>query len=810
MKSFHLWRAAVSTATAPAQALLGNRQTFTTTLVASALYAIAAMQPAFAQESQHAFAIPAQTLSRALQAFSQQSGSQLLFPDSIVEGKQSTAVTGTYTAYTALEKILAGSNIQIVPSGNNIYTLRGNSSDAESAATTLGVVTVTGTKHAMPAAYAGGQIASGSRLGLLGNKDVMDTPFSTTSFTSEYIENQQATSVAEVLRNDPAVRSVFPQGGVGEHTYVRGFWTQSHELAWNGLFGLVPHNRTSTELLDRVEIIKGPGALLTGMSISGSVGGVINLVPKRATDDPITRFTATLKSDSNVGGHIDLGRRFGEDQSFGIRVNAVKAHGDLDIDGQKEDRTLGSVALDYQGERLRASLDLYDIREKQRGGAPLLTSFASSDIPRPPDPTLNQLSNAYSNSSSKAIIGSVEYDLNDQWTAFIMGGTKRQKGSGYLNNAFGQRAQPNGDFTALGMAINNYFDVNAVDLGIRGNFSTGSIQHNVVLSANTIAQKSGAVAASKAWQSNLYNPATPLDVPEPDIYKTGETTLSSVALADTLSALDDRVLLTLGMRLQRVQQKGFNASGQVTDRYDENALTPAIAVVVKPWEAPISLYANYIEGLSQGGTVSDASAANYGEMFAPYKTKQYEVGLKWDTDTLLNTLSFFQIAKPSLIKNAATNSYNPDGEQRNRGIEWAIAGELHPRLRILGGVVYTDAVATKSNGGLLNGKKAIGVPRWNSTLGLEWDTPWVNNLTLSASALYSGSQWVDVQNTQKIPSWTRLDLGLRYVTKIASNKVTFRANVINATDKRYWSSVWNGSASIGAPRSFRLSMQIDF
>ena len=811
MKSFRQWCLALSTyhRARTHYSRFTLKPGLVHTLIATSISVLAVAQTVHAQETAQHFDIPAQSLSSALQSFSRQSGSQLLFSEVLVEGQTSQAVSGSMTPHAALERILGASSIQILPSGNKVFTLRA-AAPGSSDPTTLSAITVVGSRNEAPAPYAGGQIASGSRVGLLGNKDVMDTPFSTTSFTSEYIENQQASSVAEVLRHDPSVRSVFPQGGVGEHTYVRGFWTQSHELAWNGLFGLVPHNRTSTEMLDRVEVLKGPGALLSGMSLSGSVGGVVNLVPKRATSEPITRLSTTLKSHNNLGGHIDFGRRFGEDDKFGIRLNGVKSDGNLDIHGQRENRSLGSLALDYQGDRLRASLDMYDINEKQRGGAPLLTSFAPGESPTPPNPKTNSLPNGYSNSSSQAIIGSAEFDITDSWTAFVMGGTKHQKGSGYLNNAFGQRAKENGDYTALGMNIKNYFDVNAFELGTRGEFSTGSVDHHLVLSANMISQTSGAVAASKSWASNLYDPAPPVNVDEPDVFKNGETTLSSLALADTLSAFDDRLLLTAGMRLQRVQQKSFNDRGALTNRYDERALTPAIALVVKPWDAPVSLYANYIEGLSQGGTVSDASASNYGEMFSPYKTKQYEVGLKWDSGTMLNTLSFFQIAKPSMTKDEANNHYNVDGEQRNRGIEWTIAGEISPQLRILGGVVYTDAVATKTNSGLLDGKQAIGVPRWNSSLGLEWDTPWVPNLTLSASALHSGSQWIDTSNTQKIPSWTRLDLGLRYATKIASNKVTFRANVINATDKRYWSSIWNGSTSIGAPRSYRLSMQVEF
>lgn len=125
--------------------------------------------------------------------------------------------------------------------------------------------------------------------------------------------------------------------------------------------------------------------------------------------------------------------------------------------------------------------------------------------------------------------------------------------------------------------------------------------------------------------------------------KTAENTLSSLALVDTLSFFDDKLLLTGGLRNQRVKTTNFDKTGKTTSRYDKDAVTPAVALVVKPWGPDVSLYANYVQGLSKGDSVTDTTASNYGQVFAPYKTKQKEVGIKWNAGTFTNTLALFQI-----------------------------------------------------------------------------------------------------------------------------------------------------------------------
>jgi iron complex outermembrane receptor protein len=153
-------------------------------------------------------------------------------------------------------------------------------------------------------------------------------------------------------------------------------------------------------------------------------------------------------------------------------------------------------------------------------------------------------------------------------------------------------------------------------------------------------------------------------------------------VADTLSLLQDRLQLTLGARHQRVNQK--------MKGYDESAVTPMLGLVAKPWGEDLSFYANYIEGLSPGLEVG-STYANAGETFAPYKSKQMEAGVKWRRAGWTNTLSLFQIEKPSTTIDTAANTLKLNGEQRNRGVEWNTFGAVSSSLRVLGGITCSPS-----------------------------------------------------------------------------------------------------------------------
>jgi len=171
----------------------------------------------------------------------------------------------------------------------------------------------------------------------------------------------------------------------------------------------------------------------------------------------------------------------------------------------------------------------------------------------------------------------------------------------------------------------------------------------------------------------------------------------------------------------------------------------------------VSLYGNYIEGLSQGPT-APAGTANAGAMFEPLASKQYEAGIKYDAGRFGTTIGIFQIEQPSGYTNTATNTYGVDGEQRNQGLEINAFGEVARGTRLLGGVTFLRGIMSKTAGGTYDGKKAIGVPTTQFNLGVEWDTPFLPGLTITGRTIYTSSQYYNVANTQSIPSWTRSTL----------------------------------------------------
>jgi iron complex outermembrane receptor protein len=665
----------------------------------------------------------------------------------------------------------------------------------------------------LPPVYAGGQVARGGRVGLLGNKDVMDTPFSVTSYTSQVMEDQQARTLADVLANDPSIRSTTSTGHGFENFNMRGFNVYFTDTAFNGLYGLSPSGHVPLEMFERVEVLRGPSALLSGMAPTGAISGAINMVSKYATEQPVTRLTASWVDEAQFGAHLDVGRRFGTDKTFGIRVNGAFRDGKTGVEGQSKRRELGAAALDYQGKHLRVFADVYAVTNAQRGGNVFMAVFTPSmSVPRPPSGDTNVFRGAYNRVHNKAVMGRVEYDLNEAWMVYLTAGSHEYLYRGTLNGSHAPLQQSNGDFTASHSFARGYSDTDVAETGIRGNFMTGSARHEIVLSANSLFSESGAhYGRGGIFQSNIYHPARPIlaDNPGPPP-KTEEAALTSLALADTLGFAEDRLLLTLGVREQRVRTKGFNSAGARTSEYDERALTPALGVVFKPWQG-VSIYANYIEGLSKGGTVTDVNAPNYNEVFAPYKSKQTEIGLKWDSGRFLNTLSLFQITKPSMIQDAATLAYSDDGKQRNRGVEWTTAGEIARGVRLLGGASYTEATLTRATDRALEGKDVYGVPRWTANLGAEWDTPWLAGLTLSGRLTYTGRHYANNANTLTLPGFTLADIGVRYATSINGREVVLRGSVNNVFDKHYWlGGFYDNYVQLGEARTFMFSATVDF
>ncbi|MDR6711597.1 iron complex outermembrane receptor protein [Pseudomonas hunanensis] len=667
----------------------------------------------------------------------------------------------------------------------------------------------------LPPVYAGGQVATGGRVGLLGNKDFMETPFSTVSYTDTYIQDLQAKDISSVIAaTDPAVFSNGLKGTYSENYSIRGFQTSVSDMTVDGLFGMAPYYRASPEMYERIEVLKGPSALLNGMPPGGSVGGIVNLTPKRAGDTPLTRLTGTYSSDAQFGGHVDVGRRFGEGNQFGVRFNGMYRDGDTAIDDQRQRNVLSSLALDWRGERARVSLDLFDTDDHIRGQNRGMGLASGVAVPSPPkSDTLLNPDWAYVETKDKGVILRADYELTDQLLAYGAVGTSKTdyQYSGALTATVNNNA---GDFTTAMGQLQMQIHKTSAEVGLRGHFDTFGVGHQWTVNATQYSdtQKDfGRRATGSNWTTNIYHPSWGPKVSEawPQIAHS-ESDLKSYGIADTLSVLDERLQLTLGVRRQEVVTDTYNVSTGARNKpgYDTHATTPAGAILFRLTDQ-LSVYANYIEGLSKGVS-APITAANFGEVFAPYKSKQKEIGLKLDLGTFSHTLALYEIKRPSSYTDPVTNVFSFGGEQRNRGVEWSFFGAPLPDVRLMGGVAYVKPELTKTESGDNDGKIATAYPKLQGKLGMEWDVPQLNGVTLTGNVTSQSKQYISADNSLSIPGYTIFDVGARMTTHVASKPVTLRANISNLTDKDYWGVPLTQTLGLGAPRTYELSATVDF
>ena len=668
-------------------------------------------------------------------------------------------------------------------------------------------------------AYLDGQIANGGRMGMLGQQNAMDVPFNVIGFTSKMIEDQQAKTIADVVRNDATVQTVQGYGNFGESYRIRGFQLDGDDMTLGGLAGIMPRQVISASMVDRVEVFKGANALMNGAAATG-VGGMINLEPKHADDLPLTRLGLDYTSSSQIGTSLDAGRRFGDDNQFGARVNLVQREGDTAVHGEKRRTTVASVGLDYRSDRLRSSLDMGYQKQTFHGGRIGVNVSGVDFIPKPPSATHNTSQKwVYSDLESEFAMLRGEFDMTDNWTLYGGVGTQHSHESG----AYGSPTLTSADGSAtMGrMDVTNINDSYSGMFGVRGKFDTGFVSHNVNLGYSATSQRHKAAydMALTGVPTNIYN--TPAitsptlnfaggDLDDPGMR--GRTRTQGILLTDTLGVLDDKVQLTLGTRHQKVVTREYNygtATENTDARFGESRWTPAVGVMVKPWEH-ISLYANHIESL-QPGSAAPRGAVNYGSTTDVIHSKQNEVGVKFDYQRFGGSLALYEIKLPSAVLNA-NNAYVLDGEQRNRGLELNLFGEPVLGLRINGSASWIDATQTQTASGTNDGKKAVGVPSYNMVLGAEYDIKPVEGLTAIALVNHNGAQYANSGNTKKLDSYTTLDLGVRYSMKVQQNDLVWRVGVDNVTNENYWASVDNSGTYIyqGEPRTLKVSMSYDF
>ena len=690
----------------------------------------------------------------------------------------------------------------------------------------LDEVTVTADREGVVRTLPGGLVNSTAKLGILGNQSVMEIPYSEMSMTSKTLDTFHDASqpLANVLSNNPSIRSSTTSPMYTDFS-MRGINMNGNHIMLNGIPSLYyQFNGPVSHTIERMDITSGPNAGVNGVSMSnnGTNGGAtpapgtINVVTKRAGKEDITHYTQTFSGRSNLGEFIDIGRRAGE---WGIRVMGEYMSGDMSLkNAEKEEKNI-FVNLDRKGKTSETNIfaGSFDLRVN-KGQRWFMYEGKSDVLPAAPDSNTDYDFKG----TTKWMYGWVmtvnhEKAINDNWQWFTNWGINRRSGNKY-NSSSALRFDEKGNFTTANVsnAQNESGNNSYIQTGIRGKVYTGNVEHNLSFAIDRTWAKYWNNTNNSAKGNiigNLYDGIAYKDtfyIPELRPTKLFWTEVNTgITVADSMKFDRWNVLLALSRKHENFTNNAKN------EHFKNNDWLPTFGVSYKVTD-DMSLYAGQTQSVSRGAVVTDDKYLNKGETLSPSKSKQREVGVKYQVGGLLTTLSYFNINQQSMIDIAQGNDKylrKADGREKFKGVEWTVNGKLAPRWTVTGGLMYLDAKRTKTKDGANDGRFVNGVADWSGVLGLVYEAD--DNLDIIGRMNWCGEAQIDNPNSPskatKIPSYTTFDLGVKYRTQLGSVPVSLTAMCYNLTNKDYW--MGRGSSTtfgLSMPRTFMLSARFAF
>ena len=718
-----------------------------------------------------------------------------------------------------------------------------------------------------------GDLRDRVNLGLLGKANAFTAPITVVNYDEQALNNTEArTLVDAVAKKDASVWQFGGESNTLTGLYFRGYQLDSRQFSVNGLAGMYGTQGTASVQVGSAQLIKGASTAVNGMDPEGAVSGSVNIETKKAADEGNRKIGLGRFSNNRAQGTFDLGQRFGENKEFGVRANGKLRHGDTPRHGYSENNKEFAVNADYRGETLRVAFDSIYAKRKTNGGRARIQDIqnAGGRLFDAPDGKTNLLPAwNWQNTVGETNMLTFEWDAFDN--AQITGGIGYNKaryygtlisptvcGTGGASSQTATCTTANQYHTGTAKLTDQYFRTLSMNLTARGEFETGPVTHNwstafdrVIRQRKTInGSGNGTSKIEVKANENIANQLASFKADYPNSWaKTANLDanikVNSLALSDTLGFVDNKYRLTLGGRFQAVEytDKKKLQSG------DAKRFSPMLMAAWVP-QPDLVVYGNYMEDLEPADIKTDDSGET--TMAKPRVSRQFEVGVRKNWGDFVTTLNAFQIKRPgywrgntvksgsgtggaagstggSTTGSAGSNSDfarykaqggtagDEQGMERSRGIEFnAYANLLNKTLRPTLGLMYLQSTVKdypNSRDMLVNGVQ-VANPRVIAKAGVEWDTPFAKGLTLNGNVSYFGKSYQDTQKQYAFPSYTLVDVGARYKTKLGKNTLTVSSSVENLFNKNYW-QVQRGQfdrsfAVVGMPRTYWLKAELDF
>lgn len=785
------------------------------------LFSLSLVNTASAEEI-YAFDLPAQPLAAILNNLASTSGTKLIYADEAVRNLQAAPLKGRFTLAQALDRVINKNKLSYELLENNMIVIKQKTA-AQQHLPEITVTSPTDKNSPYDKHYANPSATTATKT----DTSIFDTPVTVQTVSKSVMNDQQAINLGSVMQNVSGVSQGFNFGVNANETFqIRGF--ENDAIFRDGV--LTPNNNAiSLANAQRVEILKGPAGMLFGRT---QPGGLVNVVTKRPQRESYYSLQQQFGSFGTYRTLLDVTGALNKDGTVLYRVNYehLDSNSFRNFVFDKRDFIAPSLTwhitqdtrldLDFMYQNRKSTTDSGIPYDLQRSGAipgKISRSFRGNE------PTDFNNSNFYQGDAA------LTHRINENWKL-------RGRFSTIHNNIATAQTSSNGNTNLIGdldrgfLRTADHFESKFGTVDLTGRFTTGPLQHTLLLgtdyyhstNANRFSPfRSGADGVPTI---NVFNPVYGfsgfLNDPLGPVNKTRNEWVG-VYLQDQI-ALWDKWQLLLGSRFDHAE---FGASGNPQKQVNE--FSPRVALLYRPlsWLGIYANYAHTFNAVNRGTTVS-------GSLPDPEKSREYEAGLKgeWMEGKLFANLAFFDLTKSNVqtpLPAPFVNKVAITGEQRSRGIELDLRGQLTDYWNIIATYAYIHTEVIKdsapldtvigSSGAGNTGHRFANVPRNSGSVWTTYDFSGIGAQGFSAGAgvFAVGRRAGNIDNSFYMPGYARVDMMLKYQRKIGLSNVTVQFNIQNLLDKEYIASS-NGFASFihqtlpGAPRTFLGSVMMQF
>ncbi|TMP72390.1 TonB-dependent siderophore receptor [Pseudoalteromonas sp. S1609] len=639
---------------------------------------------------------------------------------------------------------------------------------------------------------------------------LLDTAQSVTVITDTIVNEQLATTLGEVLTNDASLTAGSKQRN-REVFNLRGFQLSSSTGYLRDGHQHWSHYQQPIEILEQVEVIKGPSSILYGQS---GPGGLVNMVTKKPTAQTLFSASADVDQHGSTRFMLDAGGALTEAED--LRARGVLVKQDVEYwreyqngDNRERDRFLGALVVDYDISDNALVRVHYDRTDDEAG----LDTGAWIDNDANiigDDKTIRDMSWAFTDITVENMGIDFKVFLADNWQVNL--GYNEQT---FERQRFESAPRKPSDFIEGDSYQSRPYDrfddwqFKTAFIDFIGEFETLGVHHQLLVGANSLDYYYGQLRIS----ADTINFSAGQNEPNrPNIsYKSDDTISSSaydyygIYIQDLIS-FSPEWQVSLGGRYDKQSRENSN----------NESFVPKVGVLYHP-HASATVYASYSEGFEpQNETLVNEKDVNNGMKLDAITSEQKEIGVKWQLfdDRLMLSGALFDISKTGTLVSEElvnpigdiTSITTQAGEQRHKGFELAAQGAATDRLFVMASTMYLDANYERDEE--LEGKRPTDAPKWSASL---WTRYELNDaVALNAGAFYEGERFADNANTVTKEGYTRVDIGATYKLNLSNKDINLRLNIENLFDKNYLAGGGLNNVTVGEGTSVRLAAQFSF